>query len=89
MAIGKSTGVGCVEFGSFASGVHRGVYAFSAQACRRALRELWSLRWDLPGPDAVQIVIEADSDLCRLGYCDDGALQLGQRTATKLASLIF
>jgi hypothetical protein len=41
-------------------------------------------RWQNLGPGAVEVVMEADADLCRMGFCDGPALQTLLDTARRL-----
>lgn len=62
---------------------------FVGPGMSQSVAENLVLAWERLGRDAVQVVLEADSDLCRLGYCDSGALQLIQATAIKLGAVVF
>ena len=44
--------------------------------------------WRELGSKAVEVVIDADAELCRIGYCDGESLQLLVSTATKLGCKI-
>ena len=48
-----------------------------------------SKRWTEMGPDAVQIISDADPEICRLGYGKFEALRLLHETAGRLGSAIF
>lgn len=45
-------------------------------------------RWTSLGSDAVEVVIDADPDLCRLGFCDGESLRLLSEAALRLNSQI-
>ncbi len=45
-------------------------------------------RWQDLGPFAVEVVLEADADLCRMGFCDGEALRLLLDTAKLLGAPI-
>lgn len=45
-------------------------------------------RWSHLGPNAVEVVIDADADLCRLGFCDGEALNSLLETATRLGATL-
>lgn len=53
-------------------------------AAARVLAE----RWQDLGPSAVEVVLEADADLCRMGFCDGPALCLLLETAKRLQAPI-
>ncbi|MGA2185122.1 MAG: hypothetical protein ABSH47_19055 [Bryobacteraceae bacterium] len=53
-------------------------------AAARVLAE----RWQDLGPYAVEVVLEADADLCRMGYCDGPALRLLLDTARRVQAPI-
>ena len=44
--------------------------------------------WHSLGPAAVELVLDADADLCRMGYCDGPALRILLDTAKRLAAPI-
>jgi hypothetical protein len=50
-------------------------------------REL-SRRWKELGPHAVEVLIDADAELCRIGYCDGASLKLLVSTASELGTSI-
>src|ERR1700692_4326705 len=45
-------------------------------------------RWQDLGAFAVEVVLDADADLCRMGYCDGQALRLLLDTAKRLQAPI-
>ena len=45
-------------------------------------------QWHELGSGAVEVVIDADADLCRLGYCDGAAIELLLKTAKELDSTV-
>ena len=45
-------------------------------------------QWYRYGPETVEVVIDADADLCRLGYCDGAAIELLLKTANELGATI-
>ena len=45
-------------------------------------------RWYELGSGAVEVVIDADADLCRLGYCDGPALELLVKTANEVGATV-
>src|SRR3954471_9148619 len=47
-----------------------------------------SRRWKELGPYAVEVLIDADAELCRIGYCDGASLRLLISTATDLGTSI-
>jgi hypothetical protein len=48
-----------------------------------------SERWKDLGANAVEIVLDVDSDLCRLGFCDGEALVLVMETASLLHTSVY
>jgi hypothetical protein len=49
-----------------------------------ATAHVLSERWQDLGPSAVEVVLDADADLCRMGFCDGEALRLLLDTANRL-----
>jgi hypothetical protein len=47
-----------------------------------------SVRWKELGRDAVEVVMDADAELCRIGYCDGAAMRLLLSTADELRAKI-
>lgn len=45
-------------------------------------------RWYALGPRAVEVVIDSDSDVCRLGFGDGGAIEILFKTADALDTLV-
>jgi len=45
-------------------------------------------RWKDLGPFAVEVVLDADAELCRIGFCDGDALRLLLDTAKRLQAPI-
>jgi hypothetical protein len=45
-------------------------------------------RWAGLGPTAVEVVLDADADLCRMGYCDGQALRILLDTAKRMEAPI-
>jgi hypothetical protein len=41
-------------------------------------------RWSALGPSAVEVVLDADADLCRLGFCDGESLRLLTDAASRM-----
>jgi len=48
-----------------------------------------SKRWNEMGPDGVQIILDADPEICRLGYGDVGAFRVVHETASRLGSALI
>jgi hypothetical protein len=46
-------------------------------------------RWKALGANAVEIVLDADSDLCRLGFCDGESLEIVMDTASLLQTSVY
>jgi hypothetical protein len=46
-------------------------------------------RWNEMGPDAVQIILDADPEICRLGYGEVEALRVLHETAGRLGSALL
>jgi len=45
-------------------------------------------RWTALGPSAVEVVLDADADLCRLGFCDGESLRLLSDAASRMNAQI-
>ncbi|MBA3973803.1 MAG: hypothetical protein C0504_06245 [Candidatus Solibacter sp.] len=52
------------------------------------LAQVLASRWNELGPAAVEVVVDAAADLCRLGYCDCEALNILRKTAVQLGTTV-
>ena len=49
-----------------------------------AAAQVLAERWRLLGPSAVEVVLDADADTCRLGFCDGESLRLLREAAASM-----
>jgi hypothetical protein len=53
-----------------------------------AAAKVLAARWTELGPSAVEVVLDADADLCRLGFCDGESLRLLSEVASRINARI-
>src|ERR1700733_2394229 len=66
----------------------RGIF-FAGPGMSLVVANAIRIRWNEMGPDAVQIILDADPEICRLGYGTVEALRVLHETARRLGSALL
>ena len=61
---------------------------FIGPGISHAVAEAISIRWEVMGPDAVQVLLDVDPEICRLGYGTIDGLRLLQEAASRIGRTI-